>query len=144
MGNFLPYVWLAAIIFTSICEIATAQLVSIWFVLGSVAALITSLFTDDILTQVLVFLAVTFVTLIATRPLVKKLKNVKVVETNSGRCIGKFANVTVEINNTAGQGQVNVEGAIWSARSKDDSVIAEGTQVKILSIEGVKLIVEQI
>lgn len=144
MGNFLPYVWLATIIFTSICEIATAQLVSIWFVLGSVAALITSLFTDDILTQVLVFLAVTFVTLIATRPLVKKLKNVKVVETNSGRCIGKVANVTVEINNTAGQGQVNVEGAIWSARSNDDSVITEGAQVKILSIEGVKLIVEKI
>ncbi len=144
IGNYMPYVWLAVIVFTAVCEIATAQLVSIWFVIGGIGGLITSLFTDDIFVQCGVFLVVTLVTLLATRPIVKKMKHFEKTETNSDRAIGKIADVTLEINNLLGQGLVNVEGAVWSARSDDESVIEVGTKVKVLRIEGVKLIVKKL
>ena len=144
IGNYMPYVWLAVIVFTTVCEIATAQLVSIWFVIGGIGGLITSLFTDDIFVQCGVFLVVTLVTLITTRPIVRKMKHFEKTETNSDRAIGKIADVTLEINNLLGQGLVNVEGAVWSARSDDESIIEVGTKVKVLRIEGVKLIVKKL
>ncbi len=144
MNEYMPYIWLAVIVFTAVCEVATAQLVSIWFVIGGVGALITSLFTDNIIIQCAVFFVVTLVTLVATRPIVKKMKHFKKTETNSDRAIGKTADVIVEVNNLLGQGQVNVEGVIWSARSDDEKIIEKGEKVEVLRIEGVKLIVKQI
>ena len=141
MAEFLPYFWIAVVVFMSICEIATAQLVSIWFVVGGIAAFVASLFTDDVLTQILIFVAVTAVTLIATRPLIKKVTSFKKTETNSDRYIGMQGKVIAEINNDLGQGQVNVSGSIWSARSLDGRIINIDTNVRVEKIEGAKLIV---
>ena len=143
MAEFLPYFWIAVVVFMSICELATAQLVSVWFVIGAIAAFIASLFTGDILTQILVFVAVTVVTLVVTRPFVKRIKSFKKTETNSDRYIGRQGRVTVEINNELGQGQVNVEGSVWSARSVDNSVIEPDTIVTVERIEGVKFMVSK-
>jgi membrane protein implicated in regulation of membrane protease activity len=81
-------------------------------------------------------------TLIVTRPLVKKIMDFKKVDTNAGRYIGKNGVVITQINNTLGEGQVNVLGSVWTARSEDDSIIEIGENVRIKAIEGVKLIVE--
>ncbi|MDD5924396.1 MAG: NfeD family protein [Clostridia bacterium] len=143
MIEYMPYFWLAVIVFMAICEFITTQLVSIWFVIGAICALVTSLITDNVFVQAGVFLVVTLVTLIATRPIVKKMKGFQKTETNSDRVIGKTADVILEVNNMLGQGQVNVEGAVWSARSDNGEVLEVGTKVRILRIEGVKLIVEK-
>lgn len=143
MIEYLPYIWLAIIIFMAVCEIATAQLVSLWFVIGGIAALITSLFVDDFLIQIIVFIIVTVVSLLLTRPFIKKIKKIDVVPTNVDRFIGKKGKVVAEINNELGIGQVNIEGNIWSARSSDSEVINEGEEVTIEKIEGVKLIVNK-
>ena len=45
----------------------------------------------------------------------------------------------------AGTGAVKIQGKIWSARPRDENqVIDEGNKVKILDIQGVKVIVEKI
>ena len=41
----MQYIWIAAIVLLAILEGATAQLVCIWFVIGGIAALVTSIFT---------------------------------------------------------------------------------------------------
>lgn len=143
MEAYMPYIWLAVIIVAAVVEGVTAQLVSIWFVAGGVGALIADLCGANLWVQTVVFVVVTALTLIVTRPLVKKLMNFKHVDTNAGRYIGKIGIVTIEINNTLGTGQVNVSGSIWTARSDDGSVIEVGKHVSIKSIEGVKLIVER-
>ncbi|MCH5304529.1 MAG: NfeD family protein [Ruminococcus sp.] len=125
-----------------ICEVLTTQLVSIWFVIGGVAAAITCIFTDNILIQSLVFILVSLISLIATRPLVKKFMRNKKQPTNSDRLIGRVGIVTIDIINLKGEGQVNVDGKIWSARSVDGREIKSGANVRITSIEGVKLLVE--
>ncbi len=125
----------------AVLEASTAQLVSIWFVVGGIGGLIASLFGASFSAQILTFALVTAATLIATRPLVKKVLDFKTTGTNADRYLGKIAVVTVEINNTLGTGQVNVLGSIWTARSADGSVIPVDTRVVVDSIDGVKLIV---
>ncbi len=142
MENYILFVWIIFAVFMLICEALTTQLVSIWFVIGGVAAAVTCIFTDNILVQSIVFLVVSLVCLFATRPLVKKFINSKKQPTNSDRLIGRVGIVTMDIINKKGEGQVNVDGKIWSAKSADEREIKSGANVKVSSIEGVKLIVE--
>jgi len=137
----MPFVWIAVIVIAGFLEAATAQLVSIWFVVGGAGGLVASLFGAQQSAQILIFALVSAATLVATRPFVKKVLNFKTTGTNADRYLGKIAIVTVEINNTLGAGQVNVLGSIWTARSSDGSIVPVGTRVFVESIDGVKLIV---
>ena len=142
MENYIVFVWIAFAVFMLICEALTTQLVSIWFVLGGVAAAVTCIFTDSLLIQTLVFVSVSLIALIVTRPLVKKFINNKKQPTNSDRLIGRVGIVVADILNYKGEGQVNVDGKIWSAKSVDGCEIKSGANVRIAAIEGVKLVVE--
>ncbi len=139
----MPYFWLAVIILAAVLEAVTTQLVSIWFVVGGILAMIASLFGAPVPVQVLIFAASSAVALIVTRPFVKHMLNIKRVGTNADRYIGKIGIVTVEINNEAARGQVNVLGSVWTARSADADVISVGERVNVESIDGVKLIVRR-
>ncbi|HCR43875.1 MAG TPA: NfeD family protein [Ruminococcaceae bacterium] len=139
----MPYCWLAVIIIATLIEIFTAQLVSVWFAVGGTAALAAALLNAGFNAQLLIFALVSAVTLAATRPVVKKHLTVKKTSTNADRYIGRDGIVTVDINNAAASGQVNVLGSVWTARSADGSVIIKGQHVKVESIQGVKLIVSR-
>lgn len=142
MEKYMPFIWLGFAVVMAICEAATTQLVSIWFVVGAVAAAIASIFTPNIFVQLIVFLAITAAALIITRPLVKKLKNKhNTVSTNADRLIGQTGSVTSDIKSDQEVGQVKVMGETWSAISKH-APITKNTKVRVLSIEGIKLIVE--
>ncbi len=133
--------WAAAIAIFSIVEAMTAQLVSIWFVIGAIAALISTMCGASLIVQVIIFIAVTILTLLITRPLVKKYIRPKKEYTNADRVIGKTGVVIEEIDNLKAKGQVKADGKIWSARSDDSSIIETNAVVKITKIDGVKLIV---
>lgn len=134
-------VWAIAIVVFGIFEGVTAQLVSIWFVLGAIAALIAAFLGANIPVQLIVFTATAIITLIATRPIVKKRLSANIEKVNADRCIGENAIVIEEINNLLPTGQVKVDGKVWSARSSDQSVIPKDTIVTVEKIDGVKLIV---
>lgn len=135
------WVWVAVIAIAIIVEVLSAQLLSIWFALGGVAALAASFFTKNIAIQIFLFLAVSIVALAIIYPLVRKSLKIEHVKTNADRYIGKLAVVTEEISNIEAKGQVKVDNQIWSARSENGETISEGTKVHVLRIEGVKLIV---
>lgn len=141
MDNYSVYVWIIVMILSVIIEGATTQLVSIWIALGAVAALIAKFLGADFNLQFIVFIAVTFIVLILTRPLVKKAISFKKEDTNSGRYIGKEGIVTQKIDNLANMGIVNVLGSVWTARSIDGSIIEKDEKIIVDRIEGVKLIV---
>lgn len=134
-------VWIAMLAVFIVIEAATAQLVTIWFAVGALAALVTALAHGPIALQVVVFVVVSIIALIATRPLVRKITNKKEARLNADRCIGNTAIVTETINNIDGSGMAKTDGKVWTARSADGSIIPEGAQVKVDKIEGVKLIV---
>lgn len=143
--NTMIFVWLGLTIVFAILEGATAQLTTVWFAVGSIAAFILAVCgVKSITVQIIVFVAVSMVAVIATRPLVKKIMHKKIQPTNADRNVGETGIVTSDINNLEGKGEVSVRGTVWTARSIDDAVIPKGTTVRVLKIEGVKLIVENL
>ncbi len=135
--------WAVTFVALVIVEAMTAQLVTIWFAVGSLAALISQLFGAQVWVQWLVFVVVTSIVLAITRPLVKKYSRPKIQPTNADRCIGQTAVVTEEIDNLAGKGAVKVGGIVWTARSDTDEKISENEAVTVIKIDGVKLIVKK-
>ena len=133
--------WLAALVFFLIVEAATAQLVSIWFVIGAAAALVVSLLHGQLWLQIAVFVVVSAAALVLTRPVIRRLTKGRVRPTNADRILGTECLVTEDINNLTGTGAVSAGGKIWTARSADGSDIPAGTLVTVRSIEGVKAIV---
>ena len=136
--------WLGLMILFLVIESGTVTLVCIWFAGGALAALTISLFTDLIWLQAVVFVVVTAVTLLYTKPLVKKYIQGRHQPTNADRIIGSTGVVTEAVDNMANVGQIRVNGQIWSAKSDCDAVIPTGTTVEVLSIAGVKAVVKPI
>ena len=144
MEQYMPIVWIVFAIFMLLCEGFTTQLVSIWFVLGSVCAAITTIFTSDITIQSVVFLAVSLVSLIVTRPLVKRFKKRnKTTETNADRHIGQVGFMLTDLTDIDETAQSKVGAETWTVKS-DKAPLFKKTKVKVLAIEGVKLIVEPV
>lgn len=135
-------IWSIAIVVFLVIEALTVGVASIWFALGSICALIAALLGAPDWLQILWFFIISIVTLIFTRPVVKKYVNGRRQATNADRVIGMKATVREDIDNIAGKGSVLVDGKEWTARSANGEPIASGSVVAVLSIEGVKLIVE--
>lgn len=132
--------WFFAFIILLFIELSTVNLVSIWFAIGSLGAMICSLFTDSFIISLLVFALVSLITLLITKPLVKKFKANKMIPTNLDRVIGKRAEVTKKIT-PDDYGEVKVLGTIWTATSK--MTIDIGEKVLVEAIDGVKLVVNK-
>lgn len=140
-GMTFKVAWLALLILFSVGEAVTVGLTSVWFAVGSLGALLCALVGGNLWLQIGVFLALSGVSLALVRPLAKKFLIPGYSATNADRVIGQEAVVTQTIDNLHGQGQVNIAGQTWTARSQEDTVIPEGTLVRVLRIEGVKVFV---
>ncbi len=136
--------WMIAMWVFVIVEVISPNLVSLWFAVGSVAALIAANYSFKIQWQMVIFLIVSLILLSLLRPLYIKYVKVKNIKTNVDALIGEEGFVTADINNVEGKGLVKVKGQIWSARAQDEEIISSGTKIKILKIEGVKLIVKTV
>lgn len=134
--------WIVMIVLFVIIEAATAQLVTIWFAVGSAAALVANILNAPDYVQWIIFIIVSVIVIFCTRPFVKKITKNKSEPTNADRCIGQTAVVTEEIDNIAARGYVKIDGSVWTARSEDGSVIKKDELVTVVKIEGVKLIVK--
>ena len=138
-------VWLVAMIVLLVVEGMAPGLVSIWFALGALAAMISAMLKAPLWLQIVWFVAVSALSLLLTRPLAKKYVNAHTTATNADMAIGRDCVVTEEIDNIRGTGAVTVGGKIWTARmASPDGKAAKGETLKVLRIEGVKLIVEEI
>lgn len=143
MEAYINVIWAVIMVLLLVIEACTAQLVTIWFALGALAGLIASFVTESIWIQICSAIIVSVISVIVTRPFVKKIHSKKMQPTNADRIIGQNAIVSEEINNDKGTGQVRVSGIVWSARSSDGTVISEEETVIVERIEGVKLIVSK-
>lgn len=139
-------VWLVLAGIFFIVEIATTGFLVFWLGIGSLFAMITSFFTDNLIIQMVVFITTSTLLIIFTKPVVKKffIKDEDTITTNVYSIIGKKAIVTKEINPTLGVGQIKVEGQDWSAKCNSDEIIEKGIEVEILDINGVKAVVTPI
>lgn len=133
--------WLIILAVLIFIEIITLGLTTIWFAGGALIAFVVSLFVDNLLLEIILFLVVSLLLLYFTRPLVIKYFNPKRVKTNYEEIVGKEALVTIMIDNLRASGQVMVSGQEWTARSEDGTILEVGTKVTVKDVSGVKLIV---
>lgn len=138
-------IWLGLMIILLAIEIPTLGLTTIWFAGGALAAFISTFFGASVGTQRTIFIVLSLLLLVITRPIAIRYMRQGHEKTNAESLIGRPAIATKEINNLAQSGEVVIADVSWTARSKDDArVIPEGSKVKICAIEGVKLIVEEV
>ena len=137
--------WLVAFVILIGIEAATMALTTIWFAGGAVFAFFAAVLGFSIQTQLVVFLIVSFILLLFTRPFAMRFVNRETVKTNVDGLIGRRAKVITKIDNNEPSGATVVDGQEWTARSMDDAVtIPVGTHVVIKEVRGVTLIVEMI
>ena len=135
--------WLIIAGLCFVIEIYTVGFFIFWFGIGALLALLISFITNNLFIQVVVFLVTSSLLVVLTKPLMKKfLKNEKSIPTNYFSLIGKTGIVIEKIDTSNSTGQVKVKGELWSAIS--DSDIEKDSKVKVLSVDGVKLKVEQL
>lgn len=137
--------WLiTAIVFIGV-ELGTVTLTSIWFAAGALGALIVAMCNGGPVLQIIVFILVTILLLIATRPWAKRYFNAKKVSTNADRAIGAKVRIMQRVSNLDQTGMAMVNGQEWTVRTEDDKeTIEQGELVRIVRISGVKLIVERV
>ena len=142
--NMEAVAWLALLVILLLIEALTLGLTTIWFAGGALAGFILAVAQAELLTQIIVFCAVSVLLLAVLRPLAARSLNGGRVRTNAESLIGAEAVVTQAIDNLANRGQVQVQGQYWTARTESDhAAIETGKTVKIKKISGVKLIVEE-
>ena len=129
-------IWFGAAVIFAIIEALTVGLTSIWFGGGALLAGIVALFCDNILIQIAVFLTVSIVLVILTRPLAKKHINDKAERTNVEAIVG-MKGVVISAIVPPLSGQVKADGKVWTAVA--DHEIEVGKEVTVLEIKGVTL-----
>lgn len=144
MEQYMWVLWVFGVVFFGIVEAATVNMVSLWFVGGALAALAAQLLGGPVWLQVVVFFVVSGALLFALRPFVRKYVSPNRVPTNADMVIGREAYITETVDNLRGTGALKLDGKEWTVRSASEAVLAEGTLVKVMKIEGVKLFVEPV
>ena len=134
-------VWLIIVILLGIIEVSTVNLVSIWFIASGIVSLFVSLITDSFLLQFGIFVILGIILMLMTRSTLVKMLSQNKEKMNLERIIGMNGIVTEEIKKNA-VGEVKVDGKLWSAIA--EKRIKQDEEVKVLSIDGVKLVVEKV
>ena len=143
--NWAAYLWLALMIgFVAVEAACPFHLVSVWFAVGSLVALVAAALDAQMWLQITLFAVVSVGLLVATLPLVKKFVIPKQAKTNVDSVIGSRGYVTEEIDNLSASGQVKLGGMYWTARSEDGHPIPAGALVEVARIEGVKVFVKMV
>ena len=115
-----PLMWLIVLAVFLVIEAITVGLTTIWFAGGALVAAIASGAGAGILVQWILFLVISLVLLIFTRPLAVRYMNKGVPKTNVNSLIGEKAVVIQKINNLEQTGQVRINDIEWMARTSSD------------------------
>ena len=135
-------IWIGVMALAIIFEIITVDMTSIWFAGGALVASIAAYCGASITVQIIIFMVVSVLLLLALKPLMKKRLKVEVTPTNADELIGEVYPAMTDIGPGKETGQIKIRDVEWRAVSENGAAIGKDTPVKILRIEGTKLVVE--
>ncbi len=142
MEHYILFIWLGVFVVTLGIEAATADLASIWFSAASLVAMLIAVVVPElVILQIIVFLIISIALLLFVRPTIKNYLKTNKLATNSDSLIGKYCKVVSPIL-VGERGSVKIEGKIWTAISNCGKDLEKDQKVKVLAIQGNKLIVE--
>jgi membrane protein implicated in regulation of membrane protease activity len=142
--NYTIWIWLGVFVLTVILEASTQDFVSIWFAVGALVAIAIS-YSAPFWVELIVFVVISAMALIFTRPLVKKLMDRTVRKTNSDEFVGKRVKVEKEITKYDG-GLVKLNGIVYSAilMEEEEKSIPLDSIVEVVSLKGNRVVVKLI
>lgn len=142
--SMLNLIWIGLFIILLLIEIFTVGLTTIWFAIGALAAAGVNTLGADLIIQIIVFLAVSVILMIFTRPWAAKHLNQNRLKTNYESKIGEIIKITERVDNLKQTGKSIVDGQEWTVRSQNNNEILEKDELaKVIAVSGVKLIVEK-
>lgn len=137
------FLWGALILVSLIVELATDELTIIWGTVGAIFSFLAALLHADVWLQLLIFVVFTTLTIIISRPIIKKYAKKEIIRTNADRLIGMVAVVSEPFKNNE-VGKVTVNGQTWRATSTSSEAFFEGEKVQVEGLSGTKVIVSKI
>ena len=142
--SMLNLIWIGLFIILLLIEIFTVGLTTIWFAIGALAAAGVNTLGADLIIQIIVFLAVSVILMIFTRPWAARHLNQNRLKTNYESKIGEIIKITERVDNLKQTGKSIVDGQEWTVRSQNNNEILEKDELaKVIAVSGVKLIVEK-
>ena len=141
----LWYIWVIAALLLFITELFTSGFAIICLSFGALGGAVAALLDTSLEMQFIAFAIVSFIALIAIRPVLKRLffKNGEKVTTNANAIIGKHGIVCVDVD-ANDSGRVMIEGMDWRARSVDNEPLSKGTKVEVVAMESITLIIKKL
>ncbi len=125
-----------------ILEMFTPSMFFLNFSLASFICAVLSLYTKNPYVLVIAFFIFSFVSFIFLRPIImKKLSKSQETGINS-KYIDKIAKAETEI--TGSSGVISIYGERWEARSVNDAVIPQGSEVKIIRNESIIMYISEV
>jgi membrane protein implicated in regulation of membrane protease activity len=138
-------IWAVLTVVFLIIEAITLGLTTIWCAAGCAVAAVLDLCgvseTVQLIAMVVVSVICFVICMIWVKPMLDQKHKRELEPTNADRVIGKEGVVIKTIDPIEGKGQIKVMGQVWSAKA--DGPIEEGTKIKVISMEGVKVRVEK-
>jgi len=139
---YMPFVWIGIAVIFGIVEGATMGLVTIWFTVGAGAAAVAAALDAPIFVQMIIFIVVSLVLLVFTRPILKQKLKLGKEKNNIELYVGQTGMVIEDIK-PFNQGRIKLKSLEWAAvGDKPEIGIDKGKEVRVVRIEGVKAIVE--
>lgn len=141
LGMSCTWLWLIVTIVFGVVEAMTLGIISIWFAIGALIAMLFAFVIDSFFIQLIIFLCVSLILVSTTRKVaVEKLK-IGQHKTNVEELIGKEA-IVVKTILPHEAGEVKLEGKVWRTVSDSKQTYEVNEIVTVLRIEGVTVIVK--
>lgn len=139
----MQHLWQAWALVSLIClilELTNGDLYILCFALGAIGGAVASLFTESLVTQIIVFAVCTLLSVFFIRPVALRWLHKGEDErlSNADALIGRVGRVSQKIE-AGGYGRVAIDGDDWKAESIDGSAIAEGEKVTVAGRESIIL-----
>ena len=143
LSNNLPWFWVAITVICVVIETMTLALTTIWFGISAFVMVFLAFMPIPFAIQLFIFMVLSLILLIFTRPLVQKKLSQKKITTNYERVIGQIAVVTKKIT-AIDKGAIKINGMEWTAAVRENITLEKGSKCVIEEIAGVTAYVKQI
>lgn len=142
--NLMPWIWGCLFVATIVIELKTADLVAIWFSIGSLLTLIISLIFPHLglIYQLSIFIFSTILFIMTLGKWAKKKYRIKNISNNADLIVGKEITI-LEDCNEFDKGSGMIDDVVWITLCQSGNVLKKGEIGIVVAIDANKLIVKQ-
>lgn len=136
-------IWLILLIIFMAIELLTMSQLTVWFGIGSIAALIIYLVGLPLWVQITAFAVLSLLLLLFLRPVTVRLFNMERRDTDKEELLGRDVIVVSEVDNRFGTGQITIDGHHLSASTKDPTErLPVGSIATVVDIKGARMVLK--